>query len=105
MIRIRLAKIGKRNAPTYRVVVANQRDKRNGIFLDILASYNPQGTTKPSIDKKKYNEWIQKGAQPSVAVQKLMDGKYEFKPYLKTKKKIESEATPKSEVDSEASSE
>lgn len=86
MIKIRLAKIGKKNAPAYRVVVANQRDKRNGRSLEILGHYNPsEPDAKLVIDKKQYEEWIKVGAQPTQAVLDLLAGKYEFVSYSPNK--------------------
>ncbi len=62
-ITIRLARFGKKNSPSYKVVLAQTRDKRNGNFIDTLGFYNP--TTVPaqfSLDKEKYKdlrpEWI-----------------------------------------------
>ena len=83
-VTIRLAKIGKRNAPAFKVVVANTRDKRNGKFLDIVGHYNP--THSPvllEMDKKKIKEWQEKGAMTTDAVTKLLEGKYEFQPYTR----------------------
>lgn len=81
-VTIRLAKFGKRNAPSYRVVVANTRDKRNGKFLDTLGFFNPSDkTTKFTVDKKKYEEWKAKGALVTKAVEKLIDGTYEYIKY------------------------
>ena len=54
-VSIRLAKFGKKNAPTYKVVVANTKDKRNGRFIDVLGFYNPhQKTSSFLIDREKY---------------------------------------------------
>lgn len=94
-VTVRLAKIGKKHAPAYKVVVSTTRDKRNGNFLDILGSYNP--STNPiifSLDKKKYQEWVKKGAIVTQAVKKLIEGTYVFKPYkeAKAKKEFENEA-------------
>jgi small subunit ribosomal protein S16 len=81
-VTIRLSKIGKRNAPAYKIVVANTRDKRNGRYLDILGHYNPsENPVKFSIDKKKVGEWQKRGALITEAVEKLIAGTYEFKPY------------------------
>ena len=74
-VTIRLARIGKRNAPAYKVVVANTRDKRNGRFLEVLGHYNPSNNpVLLEIDTKKVDEWKGKGAMISDAVTKLIDG-------------------------------
>jgi len=74
--RIRLARIGSKKNPVYRVVVADSRSPRDGKFIEIVGRYNPQ--TDPStieLDEAKVRDWISKGAQPSGSVQKLLKAK------------------------------
>jgi len=81
-ITIRLSRTGKKNNPSYKVVVSNIRDKRNGKSLEVLGSMNPTITPiSHNIDMKKYEEWIKKGAQVSDAVKSLIAGTYTYKPY------------------------
>lgn len=81
-VSIRLSKLGKRHAPSYRVVVTKTRNKRDGAFIDIIGHYNPSDKTKEfTIDKKLYEEWVSKGAIVSDAVKKLIEGTYEYKKY------------------------
>jgi small subunit ribosomal protein S16 len=71
--RIRLARVGSKKNPIYRVVVADSRSPRDGRFIEIVGRYNPQ--TQPStidLDVDKINDWISKGAQPSDSVKRLM---------------------------------
>ena len=71
--RIRLARVGSKKNPIYRVVVADQRSPRDGRFIEIVGRYNPQ--TNPStisLDADKIQDWIGKGAQPSDSVKRLM---------------------------------
>lgn len=83
-VTIRLARIGKRNAPAFKIVVANTRDKRNGRFLDVLGHYNPShNPVLLDINKDKVGQWQEKGAITTDAVKKLMDGTYEFQPYTR----------------------
>ena len=70
---MRLARIGSKKNPIYRVVVADSRSPRDGRFIEIIGRYNPQ--TNPStieLDETKVNEWLAKGAQPSDPVAKLI---------------------------------
>ncbi len=84
-VTIRLAKFGKRHAPTYRVVATNTRSKRNGRFLDLIGHYTPEGAKAEFVfDSKKYDEWVNKGAIVTEAVKKLKEGNYEFKAYKKS---------------------
>jgi len=74
--RIRLARVGSKKNPVYRVVVADSRSPRDGKFIEIVGRYNPQ--TDPStieLDEDKVRDWISKGAQPSNTVQKLLKAK------------------------------
>ncbi|HEX2044927.1 MAG TPA: 30S ribosomal protein S16 [Gaiellaceae bacterium] len=71
--RIRLARVGSKKNPIYRVVVADSRSPRDGRFIEIVGRYNPQ--TQPStidLDAEKIRDWISKGAQPTDPVRRLM---------------------------------
>ena len=72
-VRMRLARIGSKKNPIYRVIVADSRSPRDGRFIEIVGRYNPQ--TDPStieLDEAKVKAWIAKGAQPSDPVAKLI---------------------------------
>ena len=71
--RIRLARVGSKKNPIYRVVVADARSPRDGRFIEIVGRYNPQ--TDPStieLNEEKVRDWISKGAQPSDSVKRLL---------------------------------
>ena len=71
--RIRLARVGSKKNPVYRVVVADSRSPRDGRFIEIVGRYNPQ--TSPStidLDGDQIRDWVSKGAQPSDSVKRLM---------------------------------
>ena len=73
MLRMRLRRTGARKQPRYRVVVAEARTPRDGAFVDILGFYDP--LTEPAtvrIDQDRARDWIQKGAQPSDAVERIL---------------------------------
>lgn len=83
-VTIRLSRIGKRNAPAYKIVAANTKDKRNGRPLDVLGHYNPSHTPELfEIDKDKYEKWVGNGALVTEAVKKLVAGEYVFEPYTR----------------------
>jgi small subunit ribosomal protein S16 len=74
--RIRLARVGSKKNPIYRVVVADSRSPRDGRFIEIVGRYNPQ--TDPStieLDEDKVRGWLEKGAQPSDSVRRLLSAK------------------------------
>ena len=73
MLKIRLRRMGAKNAPFYRVVVADSRAPRDGAFVDELGYYNP--LTNPAeikIDADAAKKWIQNGAQPTDTVRALL---------------------------------
>lgn len=73
-VKIRLMRVGKKKQPTYRVVVADSRSPRDGRFIEILGQYAPRA--EPSvvkINEERALEWIEKGAQPTEQVGKLLE--------------------------------
>jgi small subunit ribosomal protein S16 len=71
-VRIRLTRVGATKQPTYRFVVSDSRNARDGRSLDTLGHYNPR--TDPieiNVDEAKAREWLSKGAQPSDTVARL----------------------------------
>ena len=72
-VKLRLTRVGSKKNPIYRVVAADSRSPRDGRFLEIVGRYNPQ--TEPStidLDDEKIKSWLEKGAQPTEAVAKLL---------------------------------
>ena len=65
-VRIRLQRHGRKKRPFYRLVAADARASRDGVFLERLGHYNP--LTDPAdvfIDEEKALKWLRRGAQPS----------------------------------------
>jgi small subunit ribosomal protein S16 len=72
-VRLRLTRIGGRKDPVWRIVATDQRSKRDGRFIEILGHYNAQ--TDPStikLDEDKVRGWLERGAQPTDQVRKLL---------------------------------
>jgi small subunit ribosomal protein S16 len=70
---MRLTRVGSAKNPVYRIVVADQRAKRDGRNIETIGQYNPQ--LEPSlieIDGEKAQAWLKKGAQPSRTVKRLL---------------------------------
>ena len=68
-VRIRLKRIGGKNKPAFRIVVADARSPRDGKFIEELGTYQPlkKGDNFTlNLDRAKY--WVSKGAQPSDTV-------------------------------------
>ena len=72
MLMIRLARMGARKQPYYRVVVIEKERARNGRSLEIVGTYNPR-TTPASVDLKRerIEHWLSKGAKLSETVSRL----------------------------------
>ena len=72
-VRLRLMRMGKKKQPTYRIVAADSRSPRDGRFIEVVGTYDPR--REPSavtVANEKAVDWLQKGAQPSERVQKLL---------------------------------
>jgi small subunit ribosomal protein S16 len=73
VLMIRLARIGKKKRPFYRIVVTEKTRPRNGRFVEIVGTYDP--LKKPAaIDMKdeRVQYWLSKGAQPSDTVRSFL---------------------------------
>lgn len=73
MLRIRLTRMGAKKKPFYRVVVMEQRQTRDGSFVEILGHYNPK-TDPPLVELNmdRVHHWLARGAQPSDTVNSLL---------------------------------
>ena len=72
-VRVRLTRVGSKQNPHWRVVVADQRSPRDGRIIEAIGHYNPQ--TDPStieIDDDRLQHWLSRGAQPTNTVKQLM---------------------------------
>lgn len=73
MVRIRLRRIGRKNAPVYRIVVADSKSPRDGKFIEVIGQYAPrQGEGKLEVNEERANHWMDVGAQPSDTVRSLL---------------------------------
>lgn len=73
MVKIRLARVGAKKNPIYRVVVADSRAPRDGKNIETVGRYNPQpNPSLVELDMDRVNHWLGTGAQPTPAVKKLI---------------------------------
>jgi small subunit ribosomal protein S16 len=75
MVKIRLSRKGKRNAPFYHIVAVDENKKRDGAVLAKIGTYDP--AVKEAKEKVKYNaelyqSWISKGARPTETVVQIV---------------------------------
>lgn len=75
-VKMRLQRHGSKKRPFYFIVIADARSPRDGKFIQKLGSYNP--LTVPAtiqIDRQKALDWLQKGAQPTDTVRRILSYK------------------------------
>jgi small subunit ribosomal protein S16 len=73
-VKMRLMRMGKKKAPSYRVVVVDGRSPRDGRYIEQIGRYDPQqDPSLVEIDNEKATDWLSKGAQPTEAVEKLLN--------------------------------
>ena len=73
MVTMRLARIGSKKRPFYRIVVIEKRRARNGRFLEVLGQYNPiANPTQIVINSERAQYWLSKGAEPSETVRSIL---------------------------------
>ncbi|MEO6447326.1 MAG: 30S ribosomal protein S16 [Gemmatimonadaceae bacterium] len=73
MVRIRLRREGRKKAPMYRIVVAESTSPREGRFIEIIGTYQPQKAEHAvELNAERANHWLDVGAQPSDTVRSLL---------------------------------
>lgn len=72
MLVIRLRRVGKKNKPSYRIVVAEHSFPIDGRFVADLGFYNPH-TKTAGIKKDEAIDWMKKGAKPSNTISKILE--------------------------------
>ncbi len=72
-VKLRLMRMGKTKQPTYRIVAADSRSKRDGRFIEIVGTYEPrQDPSRIIVDNDKVVGYLRNGAQPTETVQKIL---------------------------------
>lgn len=72
-LKIRLSRFGTKNAPHYRVVVAEARSRRDGDAVEQIGAYNPHSKGNPlTIKLDRVDYWVAKGAQPTETLRAMI---------------------------------
>ncbi|HUI92931.1 MAG TPA: 30S ribosomal protein S16 [Chitinivibrionales bacterium] len=72
-VKIRMARVGRKNVSRFRVVAIDERTQRDGKFLEVLGTYNPQANPKQfALNAERITYWIGKGAEISETVHNLL---------------------------------
>ena len=72
MLKIKLVRRGVIKKPFYQIIVGEKRLKMSGKAFEVLGNWQPSKNLK-TIDTKKIQEWVKKGAQITPAVKKLLE--------------------------------
>ena len=68
-VKIRMKRVGAKNSPVFRIVVADSRSPRDGKFIEEIGTYQPlKKGNNVSMDLERAKYWLSKGAQPSDTV-------------------------------------
>ncbi len=99
MVVIRLARVGSKHDPKYRITVADSRKYVTGKFIEVLGTYipSPMGKqTKVTLNVEKAKSWLSLGAQPSETVRKVLKlGGVELKARKKSPSKTKTKTAKK----------
>lgn len=114
MLKIRLARGGRKKVPYYRIVVTNVTSPRDSKFLEKIGTYNPsldkQDENRVTVTKDRAEYWLSVGAQPTEKVAKFLrdlsvQGAEKHQPSYKPKQKgdgLKKKALEKLKTDKEA---
>lgn len=68
-VKIRMKRVGTKNTPVFRIVVADGRSPRDGKFIEEIGTYQPlKRGDNVTLDLERARYWVSKGAQPSETV-------------------------------------
>jgi small subunit ribosomal protein S16 len=70
-VKIRLARIGTKHKPFFRLVAVDSRQKRDGAFLDNIGTYDALKGRLVRFEEELYNAWVSRGAQVSPSAYKI----------------------------------
>jgi small subunit ribosomal protein S16 len=72
-VKIRMKRIGTKNTPVFRIVVADSRSPRDGKFIEEIGTYQPlQKGNNFTLNLERAKYWVDKGAQPSETVASMI---------------------------------
>jgi small subunit ribosomal protein S16 len=73
MLSIRLARVGRTNLPSYRIVVQEKTQAPQSKVVEIIGSYDPKAEPAKVIAKKeRLDHWMKAGARPTLSVAALL---------------------------------
>ena len=104
-VKMRLRRMGSRNAPFYRVVVQDSRRATTGRFIETIGWYDPkQEGTNFSINLDRVEYWTSSGAQPSDTVSSLIKKARSLPTEKSVSGQVSEQEVPKEDVEVETTS-
>lgn len=86
-VKLRLKRMGAKQKPFYRIVVADSRSPRDGRFIETIGTYNPiSNPAEIKIDKELALKWLNNGAEPTDTVKSLLRSEGILKEFAESKK-------------------
>lgn len=71
-VHIRLARHGAKKTPFYRIVVTDQRNPRDGRFIENIGVWNPAEPARFEVNRERLEYWKSRGARPSATLDRLL---------------------------------
>lgn len=103
MLKIKLARFGKKKQPAYRIVVNEAKSKRDGQYTAMIGRYAPTENPKIlEIDLPAFEGWVKKGAQPTETIARLVERYKSGNPFPPKATKPNKKAQAKAAAEAEA---
>ena len=99
-VKLRLKRMGAKQKPFYRIIVADSRSPRDGRFIETVGTYNPcmKDDNNITVKEERITYWLDNGAQPTDTVKSLLSKAGVWATYKNSKVK----SAPKAEKKADA---
>ncbi|TAL33957.1 MAG: 30S ribosomal protein S16 [Spirochaetes bacterium] len=72
-VKIRLQRVGTKKKPFYKVVVMDERQRRDGSTIENVGQYQPiSAGNQFTVNEERVIDWLRKGAQPTATIERLL---------------------------------
>jgi len=75
MVKLRLKRLGRKNRPSYRIIVVDSRARRDAAAIEELGHYDPlesEADKQLKLNAERAQYWLSVGAKPSETVERLL---------------------------------
>lgn len=86
-VKLRLTRLGAKKKPVYRIVASDSRRPRDGQYIELIGTYNPN--TNPAevkVNKEVALKWLNNGAIPTDTVRNILSKNGVMKEFAESKK-------------------